>query len=456
MPDLLFEATLAWRYLAGARGQGTFSLLTVLALLGTLIGVAALVVGQAITVGIEANAHEILIDRNPHLWVKSRAADAADGTDATDATDAAEERSGAAAQIAPERATPEQVDLGLGAEDLAVLDLAASISIAPSPQPWFAFDEAAVQHLAGVPGLVSAHPVLEVDVFLNLGGRFALNTLRGASLAELQARGVALPQAPAAQAWALILPNQLLWSGDLRIGQIVPLVTAQLEATPVGRLPITQDFQILGTYAAPAEAPLLTTLATMQVLLNADGQISGLEVYVESPFELEAAQDSLMAWGEPVQVETWQERRSSVVAFLGILRLVMLVVLGLILLVAAFNIFAGQLMFTSAQRRAIALMRSLGFSQASVLRIFLMMGLFIGGVGALFGLGLGVLVAMNFPLFTQLGIPGLGFFAQSPPIIQLSDLFFAAAMALCFTFLASALPAWAAASTPPVEAIAHA
>ena len=63
------ELRLALRYLAGARGQGTFSLLTILAILGNVVGVMALVVGQAVMAGLEARATDQLVAQTAHLWL---------------------------------------------------------------------------------------------------------------------------------------------------------------------------------------------------------------------------------------------------------------------------------------------------------------------------------------------------------------------------------------------------
>ena len=178
-----------------------------------------------------------------------------------------------------------------------------------------------------------------------------------------------------------------------------------------------------------------------------------LELYVQDPFNLNVVREALLSFPENVRVESWQERRSNLASFLSILRLVMFVILSLILLVAAFNIFAGQLLLTDAQRRSIAFMRSAGFSKNSILRVFLFAGLLIGGGGTLVGLVVGSVLALNFPLLIQLGIPGLSFFETSLPIVRGVDLILIFGLALGLNFGAALLPAWTAASTPPAEAI---
>ena len=134
---------------------------------------------------------------------------------------------------------------------------------------------------------------------------------------------------------------------------------------------------------------------------------------------------------------------------------ILLLVLGLIILVSAFNIFTGQLMLTDAQRWAIAIMRSFGACKGEILRIFLFSGLMIGLLGTFVGLGLGILVAVNFSLLIDLGIPGLSFFAHSPPQIRPGDLVFAFFISITLALIASIVPARAAAQTPPIEAFRY-
>ncbi len=436
MSSLMFEARLALRYLAGARGQGTFSLLTILAILGNMMGVAALVVGQAVMAGIQSQARDILVERDPHIWI----------TPEVSAPPAPSARSG--------------TDLGLSDADRALLGLPPVVSTEAPPATQISFDEALFRRLEAVEELTGIHPVSETDVFLNLGGRFTLSSLQGLSLAALQEQGVTTRSLPETEEWGLIVPSGLIYQGFIEVGQTLTLITTELQASPVGRLPLTQDFQVVDTYIAPANAPLLTPLATAQLMRGEEGQVSHIEVFVRDPFNLNQQRRDLEAAladipGPSLFIETWQQRRDSAVAFIGVLRLVLLLILGLIILVSAFNIFTGQLMLTDAQRTSIAVMRTYGASQGHVLRIFLIAGLIVGLSGVMLGLVLGLVVAQNFPLLSALGVPGLSFFDQSPPQVRAGDLALAYGIALTLTLIAAIFPARAAARTSPVEAFSY-
>ena len=437
MSSFAFEARLALRYLADARGQGAFSLLTALAILGNVFGVAALVIGQAIMLGIESRAQDVLVNQDPHIWLLP-------------------------GPIENQSKPDESLSLGLTAEDLTALGLIEGFTTQDTSQPdLIPVEDRLLVELKSVAGLVQFRPVIEIDTFYNVGGSFTLGQLRGVSLGELQTLGLSLDEIPASNQWGLIVPSELVFRGQLEMGQRLNLITTQFEASPVGRLPISQDFQVIATYPAGAGAPLLTTLATAQFLLDTPGQASAIEIFVADPYTLDPTLASLEALIDPgiliegTLIETWQSRSDGALAFVGILRLVLLLILGLIILVSAFNIFTGQLMLTDAQRRAIAIMRSFGASKGEILRIFLFSGLMIGLLGTCVGLGLGTLVAANFPLLIDLGIPGLSFFAHSPPQIRPGDLVFAFLISIILALIASIVPARAAAQIPPVEAFRY-
>ena len=428
----LLELRLAVRYLAGQRGQGTFSLLTILAVLGNLVGVMALVVGQAVMTGQQARITEALVAREAHIWLMP-----------------------AARQAAPPAEADTPLCLSLSLADLATLGLTSACAASPPPARAVSFDEALVRDLQAIEAITSLRPTLDTDVFLNLGGRFDVRVLRGASLADLRAANVQIPALPNPQDFGLILPAYLLAQPGFEVGAPVRLITTKLQPTIVGALPLIQEFTIIGTYPAyGGNEPLLTTLATAQLMLDLPGGAGAVALTAADPFDLRDLTLQLAGLNDgSFTIETWDQRNDSRAAFIGVMRMVLLLVLGLIILVSAFNIFAGQLMLTDAQRSAIAVMRTFGASQGTILRIFLLAGLLIGLIGAGLGLLLGILIALNFPLLIQLGVPGFSFFAGSPPIVRGADLALAVFIALALALIAAFFPARAAARIPPVEAL---
>jgi len=142
----------------------------------------------------------------------------------------------------------------------------------------------------------------------------------------------------------------------------------------------------------------------------------------------------------------------------------MFMILTLIVLVAALNIISGLIMLVKDKGSDIAILRTMGASSGSIMRIFFMTGAAIGIVGTFAGVGLGVLVCLNVESIRQffswisgtvLFDPQLYFLSQLPAEMQLSETMTVVFMALGLSFLATIFPAWRASKLDPVQALRY-
>jgi lipoprotein-releasing system permease protein len=142
----------------------------------------------------------------------------------------------------------------------------------------------------------------------------------------------------------------------------------------------------------------------------------------------------------------------------------MFIILTLIVMVAALNIISGLIMLVRSKSRDIAILRTMGATQGSVLRVFLMTGASIGISGTLAGLAIGVLVATNIDsiknFFSWLSgrdlFPAtLYFLSRLPAIIDWREVMIVVIMAVVLSLLASLYPAWKASKLDPVEALRY-
>jgi lipoprotein-releasing system permease protein len=164
----------------------------------------------------------------------------------------------------------------------------------------------------------------------------------------------------------------------------------------------------------------------------------------------------------PVRVIDWTQNNNAFFAAVEVERNVMFLILTLIILVAAFNIVSSLIMMVKDKTRDIAVLRTIGASSGSVLRIFLMCGAFVGVAGTALGTVLGVVFCLNIERIrhvieslsgTNLFNPEVYFLSRLPAVLQWSEVVQVVCMAIGLSLLATIYPSWRAARTDPVEAL---
>jgi lipoprotein-releasing system permease protein len=170
------------------------------------------------------------------------------------------------------------------------------------------------------------------------------------------------------------------------------------------------------------------------------------------------------AAGRPMVFTDWQTRNSTFFSALQVERVVMFTILSMIVLVAAFNIISSLVMLVKDKGPDIAVLRTMGATRASIMRIFCITGTAIGFIGTFAGFILGVLLAFNAETIRAWISNVLGIALFPPEVFMLSalpsrvDPFEVSAvliMALALSFLATLYPAWRAAQYDPVEALRY-
>jgi lipoprotein-releasing system permease protein len=198
-------------------------------------------------------------------------------------------------------------------------------------------------------------------------------------------------------------------------------------------------------------------LIESQAYFNRSGDVTAIEVYIDDPDKVGAFRNLIAeAAGRPIFMIDWRQRNATFFSALQVERNVMFLILTLIVLVAAFNIVSGMIMLVKDKGPDIAILRTMGASQSSILRIFLITGASIGVVGTVVGFLLGALICLNVESIrqflswltsTEIFPPELYFLSRLPADMDIKE--------TTAVVLATLYPSWRAARLDPVEALRY-
>jgi lipoprotein-releasing system permease protein len=193
--------------------------------------------------------------------------------------------------------------------------------------------------------------------------------------------------------------------------------------------------------------------------------VSSLEVMVANPDTVNAIIGPIAyAAGPRTLVRSWQAISQSLFEALQVERNVMFLILTLIILVAALNIVSGLIMLVKDKSGDIAILRTMGATRGSVMRVFLISGASIGVIGTILGFLIGVVFCANIEGIRQflssltgttLFNPEIYFLSRMPAEMDPGEVIAVVLMALALTFLATLYPSWRAARLDPVEALRY-
>jgi lipoprotein-releasing system permease protein len=199
-----------------------------------------------------------------------------------------------------------------------------------------------------------------------------------------------------------------------------------------------------------------TAIESAQDFFGFGDGVTGLEVRLRDMFAApQVAEDLIRMLHRPdLRANNWIELNRNLFTWMKLEKTVMFVILALIILVAAFNIVSTLFMVVLEKRRDIGVLKSLGASDGTVLRIFLWKGLLIGGAGTGLGAVLGAILIELLRRYPIIQLPGDVYFIERLPVRpELGDFAAVILAALALCLLAAIYPAWRASRLDPVEAI---
>ena len=263
--------------------------------------------------------------------------------------------------------------------------------------------------------------------------------------------------------------TRLASSLGLSQGDDITIVTPNGDVTAFGTAPRVKAYPIIATFemgmAEYDSSVVLMPFGEAQLYFNREGIADAIEVFVPDPDDIDSYLPGINAAAErSIDTEDWRTRNASFFKALQVERNVMFLILTLIILVAALNIISGLFMLVKDKGRDIAILRTMGATKGSVLRIFLITGAAIGVFGTLAGTVLGIVIAANIKAIqdglnwvtgTEVWDPTIRFLSDIPARLDVGETISIVLMGLGLSFLATIFPAWRAARLDPVEALRY-
>jgi lipoprotein-releasing system permease protein len=326
-----------------------------------------------------------------------------------------------------------------------------------------------------VPGVVSATPLIEQPLMASAGNRVEGVLVRGMTLDDIRGTKVIADNVRAGSLDSLrdgesvAIGARLAENLGATVGTRISLISPQGQATPFGTVPRIVSYRVGAVFEVGIfdydKAFVVMPMATAQTLLMLGEDVGMVEVTTDDPDNVGRILAPLVgSLNGRAAVTDWRQMNAALFEALVVERTVMFWVLSIIILVAVFNILSSLIMLVRAKTRDIAILRTMGASRASLMRVFMFVGTLLGALGAGLGLALGLLVlafrqgivsGVSALTGAELWDPSVRYLTELPSKTDPWEVFGILLMALILSFLATLYPAWKAASTDPVMVLRY-
>jgi lipoprotein-releasing system permease protein len=417
-----YELFIGLRYLRAKRKQTFISINSIISIAGIFLGVAALIVVLAVMNGFEKELRDKILGINSHIVLM---------------------------ELAGEMENHEKVME-------SVEEIEGVVASTP-----FIYSQAMLKNEDRVTGVVlrGISPESALTV-LNLG------KMREGSIDYLSKNysGKDLPDMP-----GVLLGKELAELLNLNLFDTVEVLLPMGIPTPMGVVPRIRTFSVFGIFESGSyeydSTLLFMSLDSCKEFLGMEDTVTGIEIKIEDIYHAtEIAEDIEAKLGYPYWARTWMELNKNLFAALKMEKRVMFIILSLIILVAAFSIITTLIMAVMEKAKDIAILKSMGATSRSIMKIFMVQGLVMGIIGTTLGGIAGIALALNLETIAAFLENLFGFtvfpkdvyyLSELPSRVNYGDVAIIVAIALLISFLAAIYPSWNASRLDPAEGLRY-
>ena len=421
-PFAPFEWMIAWRYLRARRAEGGVSVMTWISLIGITLAVFALIATLAVRSGFRYEFVDTVLGSNAHATIYTTLR----VTETGQTTRAMEDYEDRAARIAALPFVTRAAPLVRGQVMATLRSRNAGVEV-------FGIAEA---DLRSIPRI--ANPEQEYGSL----DRFAEGVSIGAGVAQVL---------------------------NATVGDRIKLISPDGVRTAFGTSPRVKTYEVVHIFSVGRydidRTRIYMPFAEAQAYFNRTGAADEIEVMVDQPERVDDyALDLMRASGDDTLIWTWRDASGAFLRALDIEDNVMFIILSILVLIAAMNIVSGLIMLVKNKGRDVGILRTIGLSEGSILRVFFICGAFTGLIGTAAGTALGCLFALYIdPIFSFVNwVAGGGVWDPSirgiydlPARLELADVLSSVSLSLGLSFLVTIFPARRAARMNPVEALRY-
>ena len=415
-----YEFFIALRYLRAKRKQAFVSLITFISIAGIFLGVAALIIVLAVMNGFETDLRNKILGVSSHIVLMKYQGKMNDYAH-----------------------VKEKIDRVDGV-------------VASTP---FVYGQAMLKNDERVTGVVMR--AIDTETALNV---LSLGKMMDGDIGNLSRDTDKKQELP-----GIVIGKELSKNLGLFVADTVDVLSPMGIATPMGMVPRIKKFVVVGIFDSGFyeydSGLAFLSLPECQGFLNMGDDITGIEIRVENIYKAREIAEALeKELGYPYWARNWMQMNKNLFAALRLEKRVMFIILSLIVVVAAFNIITALIMVVMEKTRDIAILKSMGATSKSIMKIFMLQGIIIGAIGTVLGCIGGLLVAFHIEpislfienLFGFKILPGdVYYLSELPSKVNFGDVFVIMIVAMIICFLATIYPSWNASKLDPAEAIRY-